>query len=268
MLKSLFLFSIFLSAFLQAKNELSPCGGWSRLFERQIDGFWEPCNKQTNKCLRKNLFNSTLGSSKTIYNIFDRINEKARIVQRKAHKHTRQSKVFNLFYRFIGRNMRMFPEITSDKRLKSATRVMHVCINYEVAIIWRFKSICISLLKKAPDHWSHVILIVRSFHFRYLRIVFWPSFLLVKLFQRHREVWTWIYSRSTSKVVTAFQVVCQITWHVSGITFHSCKLQSVLSWYVFTAQISYVPSTLHICQNLYRTSAFSFVKQKSITLFD
>ena len=135
MLKSLFLFSIFLSAFLQAKNELSPCGGWSRLFERQIDGFLESCNKQTNKCLRKNLFNSTLGSSKTIYNIFDRINEKARIVQRKAHKHTRQSKVFNLFYRFIGRNMRMFPEITSDKRLKSATRVMRVCINYEVAII-------------------------------------------------------------------------------------------------------------------------------------
>lgn len=157
-------------------------------------------NKQTNVS-RKNLFNSTLGSSKTIYNIFDRINEKARIVQRKAHKHTRQSKVFNLFYRFIGRNMRMFPEITSDKRLKSATRVMRVCINYEVAIIWRFKSICISLLKKAPDHWSHVILITRLFHFRcHLRIVFWPSFLLVKLFQRHREVWTWIYSRSMSKV--------------------------------------------------------------------
>lgn len=35
-------------------------------------------------------------------------------------------------------------------------------VNYEVAIIWRFKSICISLLKKAPDHWSLVILITRS----------------------------------------------------------------------------------------------------------
>lgn len=56
----------------------------------------------------------------------------------------------------------MFPDITSNKRLKSATTVMRVCINYEVAIIWRFKPICISLLKKAPDHWSHVILMARS----------------------------------------------------------------------------------------------------------
>lgn len=110
----------------------------------------------------KNLFNSTLVSSKTIYNIFDRKNEKARKVQRKTQKHTGQSKVFNLFYRFIGRNMPMFPEITSNDRLKSATTVMRVCINYGVTIIWRFTSICISLLKKAPDHWSRVILIARS----------------------------------------------------------------------------------------------------------
>ena len=83
----------------------------------------------------KNLFNSTLGGSKTIYNIFDRKNEKARIVQRKTQTHTCQSKVFNLFYRFIGQNMRMFPVITSNNRLKSATTVMRVCINYEIAII-------------------------------------------------------------------------------------------------------------------------------------
>ena len=31
--------------------------------------------------------------------------------------------------------MWMFPEITSDNRLKSATTVMRVCISYEVAII-------------------------------------------------------------------------------------------------------------------------------------
>ena len=78
--------------------------------------------QQTNKQMtaEKNLFNSTLGCSKTCYNIFDRKNEKAKIVQRKTQKHTRQREVFNLFYRFIGRNVWMFPEITSDNRLKSA----------------------------------------------------------------------------------------------------------------------------------------------------
>lgn len=35
-------------------------------------------------------------------------------------------------------------------------------INYEVAIIWRFKSICFHFSKKAPDHWSLVILIAQS----------------------------------------------------------------------------------------------------------
>ena len=150
---------------------------------------------------------------------------------------------------------------------------MRVCINYEVAIIWRFKPICISLLKKAPT-WSlvscnsHCAISFMSI-VKNLRIVFLPTFLLVKLFQHHREVGTWINSRSTSKVVTAFQVVCQITWHVSGITFHSCKLQSVLSQYVFTAQISYVPSTLHVCQNLYQLSASSIKKVSNFsTKFD
>ena len=33
-------------------------------------------------------------------------------------------------------------------------------------------------------------------------------------------------------------------------------------------QISYVPCTLYVCQNLYRTSAFGLVNPKSIKLFD
>ena len=106
----------------------------------------------------------------------------------------------------------------------------------------------------------------------FMSVVIWESCLYQHFYYwscfNTIEVWTWINSRSTSKIVTAFQAVCQITWHVSSITFHWCKLQSVLSQYVFTAQISYDPSTLHVCQNLYRTSAFSFVNQKSITLFD
>ena len=172
--------------------------------------------------------------------------------------------VGKLAMKFIQDNINYWPTPAESLDMNSIETV-----NYEVAIIWRFKSICISLLKKAPDHWSLVILITRSISCPLLsqnrvftivstsEVVSTPlRSLNLNQFKKHVKSCDCLSSGVSNYL------------NVSGITFHSCKLQSVLSWYVFTAQISYVPSTLHICQNLYRTSAFSFVNQKSITLFD
>ena len=266
---AIFVFNFFISFPTGQKRIESAWGSVSAV--RETNWWILRAAQQTSKQMsaEKNLFNSTLGSSKTMYNIFDRNNEKARIVQRKTQKHTRQSKVFNLFYRFIGRNVRMFPKISSDNRLKSATTVMRVCINYEVAIIWRFKSVCISRLKKAPDHWFHVILIARSVSCPLLsknrvfiivftsEVVSTPSKSLnLNQFKEHIENFDCL-SSGLSHYLTRV-----------GYNIHLCKLQSVLSRCVFTAQVSYVPCTFYVCQNLYRTSVFSLVNQKNIKPFD
>ena len=149
---------------------------------------------------------------------------------------------------------------------------MRVCINHEVGIIRHFKSVCISLLKQVPDHWFHIILIARSVYVcYYLRIMFLSLFLLVKVFQCHQKVWIWINSRTTSKVLTAYQVVSQITWRVGyNIPFMQIAIcfVPVCVYCSDFLLISYFPCTLYICQNLYPTSAFGLVNQKSIKLFD
>ena len=65
--------------------------------------------------------------------------------------------VGKLAMKFIQDNINYWPTPAESLDMNSIETV-----NYEVAIIWRFKSICISLLKKAPDHWSLVILITWS----------------------------------------------------------------------------------------------------------
>ena len=124
-----------------------------------------------------------------------------------------------------------------------------------------------------PDHWFHVILIVQSVSCLLLSKN--HVFIIVSTSEGFSMPSKSLNLNQFKNHVKSFDCLSSgVPNYLTHVGYNIPFMQIAICFVLVCVYcsdfllISYFPCTLYVCQNLYRTSAFGLVNQKSIKLFD